>query len=179
MVILFNSANYFSFPPFLPFSEDSKPLAILVGKILAVTGEQNQWKHHVFLLRLKIPIFLVFLRSSCTLTHWSTYNLLISFLSLQFMPFPLWICVTLVQFTRANSFCQSVKKAYNFSSMSKVLSDTMFSIPIASLFPFPLLHPNWYSPNKSPIFPSVLLLCILATIFAERSTKLFCDSCSI
>jgi hypothetical protein len=59
-----------------------------------------------------------------------------------------------------------MKQAHNSSSMSKIRSDIIFSIPIAFLVPFHLLNANWSSPNASSTFLSILLLSILASIFA-------------
>jgi hypothetical protein len=70
------------------------------------------------------------------LTLCSMYNLLINLLSRQSIPIPFRIYINLVQLTRSNAFCQSMKQAHNSSSMSKVHSDIILSIPIASLVPF-------------------------------------------
>jgi hypothetical protein len=74
--------------------------------------------------------------------------------------------INLVHFTWANAICHSMKQAHNLSCISKVHSDIILSIPIASLVPF--LHHNQKlsSPSTSLIFLSILLLCDLTTIFA-------------
>ena len=105
-------------------------------------------------------------RSSRTLTFWSMYNLLINLLSHQSIPVLFRICINLVQFTRSNAFCQSMKQIHSSSSTSIVRSAIIRIIPIASLVPYPLLNPNWSSPSTSSIFLSILLLIILAIIFA-------------
>ena len=93
------------------------------------------------------------------------FSLLISLLCRQSISVSLKMCVDLVQFTRSDAFCRSVKQAHNFSSMSKVRSDIL-SIPVASLVSFPLLTTDWSSPSTSSFFPSVPLLSILPAIFA-------------
>jgi hypothetical protein len=80
--------------------------------------------------------------SSRISTLCSMYNLLINLLSRQSLPIPFRICINLVQLTRSNAFYQSMKQAHNSSSMAKVRSDIILSIPIASLVPLPLLNPN-------------------------------------
>jgi len=64
------------------------------------------------------------------------YNLLISLLSCQPIPVLFRICMNLVQFTQSNALCQSMEQAHNSSSISKVHSDIIHSIPIAALVPF-------------------------------------------
>ena len=93
------------------------------------------------------------------------FSLLIILLCRQSISVSLRICVNLVQFTRSDAFCRSVKQAHNFSSMSKVRSDIL-SIPVASLVSFPLLNRDWTSPSTSSFSLSVLLLSIVPTIFA-------------
>ena len=93
------------------------------------------------------------------------YSLLISLLSRQSIPLIFRICINLVEFTRSNAFCQSMKQIHSFSSISKVRSAIILIIPIASLVHFPLLNPNWSSPSTSSIFLSILLLSIAAIIF--------------
>lgn len=92
------------------------------------------------------------------------FSLLISLLCRQSISVSLKMCVNLVQFTRSDAFCRSLKQAHNFSSMSKVHSHIL-SIPVASLVSFPLLNPDWSSPSTSSFFLSVLLLSILPAIF--------------
>ena len=99
------------------------------------------------------------------------YNLLISLLSPQSIPLPFRICINLVQFTRSNTFCLSMKHARNSSSMSKARSDIILSIPIAPPVPFPLLNPNWFSASTSSTFLSVLQ-SILVTIFDVHAMRL-------
>ena len=82
------------------------------------------------------------------------------------------IIIRLVQFTPSNVFCQSVNHAHNSSSVFKVRSDIILSIPIASLVLLPLLNPNRSSPSTSSIFLSILHLNILATVFAVCALRL-------
>ena len=119
-------------------------------------------KQHPCLTPLPVCTFLVSPRSSHTLTLWFMYNLLINLLSRQSIPFLFRICINLVQFTWSNAFCQSMKQTHIPSSISKVRSDIILIIPIASLVPFLLLNPNWSSPSTSSIFLAVLLLSIFA-----------------
>jgi len=92
--------------------------------------------------RTPLPIctLLVSPRSSRNLTFCYMYNLLINLLSRQSMSIIFRICINLVQFTRSNAFCQSLKQTHSSLSISKVHS--LIIIPIASLVPFPLLNPN-------------------------------------
>ena len=99
------------------------------------------------------------------------YNLLINLLSRQSIPVLFKICINLVQFTRSNAFCQSMKQTHSPSSISKVHSDTILIVPIAFLVHFTLLNPNWFSPSTSSIFLS-LLLSIFAIIFAVCAIRL-------
>jgi len=59
-----------------------------------------------------------------------------------------------------------MKHAHNSSSVSRVNSDTILSIPITSLGPLPVLYPNRSYPCTSSILLSILRLSILATIYA-------------
>ena len=129
-------------------------------------------KQRPCLTPLPICTLLVSPRSSRTLTPWSMYNLLINLLSHQLIPVLFRICISLVQFTRSNAFCQSMKQIHSSSSISKVRSAVIVIIPIASLVHFPLLNPNWSSPSTSSIFLSILLLSILAIIFAVCEIRL-------
>ena len=67
-------------------------------------------KQHPCLTPLPICTLLVSPRSSRTLTFCSMYNLPINLLSRQSMPILFRICINLVQFTRSNAFCQSMKQ---------------------------------------------------------------------
>jgi hypothetical protein len=69
-------------------------------------------KQHPCLTPLPICTLLVSPRSSRTLTFCSMYNLLINLLSHQTMPVLFRVCINLVQFTRLNAFCQSMKKTH-------------------------------------------------------------------
>ena len=99
------------------------------------------------------PLFTILASSSSSpnVILRSTQNLLINLLSRQSTSPPFRICINLNYLTRPNAFCQSVRQALNFSSMSKVRSDTILSIQIAYLLPFSLLNPNWSSPSRSSI----------------------------
>jgi hypothetical protein len=57
--------------------------------------------------------------------------------------------------------------------MFKVYSEIICSIPIKSLISLPLLYTNLSFASVSSIFFSILLLIILATLFAERTMRLF------
>ena len=93
------------------------------------------------------------------------YKFLINLLSLQSIPVPFRICVNLVQLIRSNVFCQSMKQTHNSTSNSKVRSDIILSIPIASLVLFPLLtdllrvHPQ-FSFNLSSKYLCYCLCCM-------------------
>ena len=71
--------------------------------------------------------------------------MLINLLSSQSIPVPFRICINLVQLTLSNAFCHSMKQTHSSTSISKVHSDIILSIPIAFLVSFPLLNPNWSS----------------------------------
>ena len=129
-------------------------------------------KQHPCLTPLPICTLLVSPWSSRTLTLWSMYYLLINLLSRQSIPVLFKICINLVQFTRSNAFCQSMKQTHSSSSISKVRSAIILIIPIASLVPFPLLNPNWSSPSTASIFLSNLLLNIFAIIFTVYAIRL-------
>ena len=62
--------------------------------------------------------------------------MLISLPSRPSLPIPFTICIYLLQFTRPDAFCLSVKQLRNFSSMSKVPSDIILCIPTAALNAF-------------------------------------------
>ena len=59
-----------------------------------------------------------------------------------------------------------MKQAHNSSSISKVLSDIILSIPTASLVPFRLLNPNSSSQITFSVSLSIHLPSSPATIFA-------------
>ena len=84
-------------------------------------------KQHSYLTSLPIFTLLVSLWSSLCLALWSPYNLLNSLL---LIPLPFRICINLVQFTQPNAISQFTKQAHSFSSMSKVHSDIILSIPM-------------------------------------------------
>jgi hypothetical protein len=94
-------------------------------------------KQHPFLTPLPIFTRLVYPRFSRTLTLWAMYKLLINLLSRQSILFPFRVCINLVQLTRLNAFCQFMKQTHISSSISKVRSDIILSIPTASLVHFP------------------------------------------
>ena len=58
--------------------------------------------------------------------------------------------VNLVQFTRSNATCQCMKQAQNSSSVHKVRSDIIISIPFAPVAPFPASKPK-------PLFSKYIL----------------------
>ena len=123
-------------------------------------------KQHPCLTPLPIFTLLVPPHFSCILTLWALYNLLMNFLSRQSIPVTFRICINLVQLTRSNAFCQSMKQTHSSASISRIHSAIILSTSIASLVPFPLLNPNWSSPSTFSIFLSIPLLSIFATIFA-------------
>jgi len=102
-------------------------------------------KQHPCLTPLPIFTLLFSPQVICTLTPWAMYKLLISLLSCQSIPVPFRICINLVQLTLSNAFCQSMKQTHSSTSIFKVHSDIILSIPIAFLVSFPLLNPNWSS----------------------------------
>ena len=73
---------------------------------------------------------------------------------------------------RSNTFCQSMKRTHNSSSVSRVHSDAILSIPITSPAPLLILYPNCSYPCTSSIFLSILRLSIFATIFAVCVVRL-------
>jgi len=78
------------------------------------------------------------------------YNLLINLLSRQSIPLIFRICINLVQFTRSNDLCHSMKQIHSSSSISKVRSAIILSIPIAS--------PSYFSSSKSTLIFSKYIL---------------------
>jgi hypothetical protein len=82
-------------------------------------------KQHPCLVPLPICTLFVSPRSSRTLTLWCMYNLLVNLLSLQFVPVLFRNCINLVQFTRSNSFYQSVKQILSRTSMFTVRRSTL------------------------------------------------------
>jgi hypothetical protein len=108
------------------------------------------------------------------------YKLLVSLLSRQSISVSFRICINLVPFGPVdsvkrllrNASCQSMKQSHSSSSICRVCSDIILSIPIASLVPFPLVNPNRFSPSPSSIFFSILLLSIVFTIFAVCAIRL-------
>jgi len=123
---MFHSANYL-----YSYFEVSKPFKSFFSMIFTPQVKQNQYPClmplPVFTPRLSLVHF--------TVTFYSLYILLIHLLLSQSIPIPFKICLSLVQFTWQNAFCQSLKHAHNSSSMSKVFSDIILSIPNTSLVP--------------------------------------------
>jgi len=101
------------------------------------------------------------------------YNFLINVLSHKSLQVHSRICINLDQLTWSNAFCQPMKQAHTSSSMFKVCSEIICSIQIASLISLPLLNPNLSFASVSSAFFSILLLIVLATIFAEQIMRLF------
>jgi len=168
-----SSSAYFTvwmiYPPTLKSPNTSK--ASLVRHSLYKLNRIG-YKQHPCLTPLPIFTLLVSPRFSRTLTPWVMYTLLINLLPRQSIPVSFRICINLVQLTLSNPFCQSMKQTLSSSSISKVRSDIILSITIASLIPFPLLNPNWSSSCISSISFSILLLSILATNFAVCAIRL-------
>ena len=144
------------------------------GKVFAVQVEYNWQQTHPCLPPLSIFTLLV--------SPWSSFSLMLDlrticwsvfFYTHQYQ-FPLGS--TLIwssshsQMPSASLWCTHT---HNSSSMSKVHSDIILGIPVASPVPLPLLNPNWSSPSTSSIFLSVFLLSILATIFGICAMRLF------
>jgi hypothetical protein len=123
-------------------------------------------KQHTCLTPLPVFTLLFSPRLSRTLTLWAMYKLLINLLSRQSISVPFSICINLVQLTRSNAFCQSMKQTHTSASISRVHSDFILSILIASTVPFSILNPNWSSRSTYSLFLSILILSIFATIFA-------------
>jgi len=112
-----------------------------------------------------------------TLNLWAMYKLQINLLSCQSIPVPFRICINLVQLTRSDSFYRSVNQTHSCTSICKVRSDIILSIPVASLVPCPLLNLKWSSSSTSSIFLSVLL-SIFVTIFVVCAmVAAFCSLC--
>ena len=93
------------------------------------------------------------LQSSCLCLFQFQFNTLIHVQLYQLVPVTFRICINLVQCTRSNTFCQSMRHAHNSTSLSNVHSDNILSIPVASLGHFPSLNLNWSSPSTFLIFP--------------------------
>jgi len=107
-------------PPILKSPNPSR--ASLVRHLLYKLNRIGD-KQHPFLTPLPIFTLLVSPRFSRTLTLWATYKLLINLLSRQSIPVSFRICINLVQLTRSNAFCQSMKQTHSSTSISKVRSD--------------------------------------------------------
>ena len=76
-------------------------------------------KQHPCLTPLPIFTLLVSPRFGRILTLWPMYSLLINLLSRHSIPFTFRICINLVQLTRSNAFCQSMKQTHSSASISK------------------------------------------------------------
>jgi hypothetical protein len=81
------------------------------------------------------------------------YSLLINLHLHQLIPVCFMICINLVQLARSNALCQSMKYAHNSSSIYKVRSVIIHSLPITFLDPS-------------------LLLSVVTTIFAVYAMRL-------
>ena len=121
------------FPPILKTQNPFR--ASLVNHSLYTLNGIGE-KQHPCLTPLPNFTLLVSPRFSRTLTLWAMYKLLINLLSHQSIPVPFRICTNLVHLTQSNTFCQSMKQTHSSSSISKVCSDIILSIPIASKFLF-------------------------------------------
>ena len=108
--------------------------------MMDILMSETCWAHKKW-NKIASDIKLVFYSSTVTITHGPIhtihlYKLLISLLSCQSI-LPLFrICMNFVQFTQSNALCQSMEQAHNSSSISKVHSDIIHSIPTAALVPF-------------------------------------------
>lgn len=100
------------------------------------------------------------------------YNLLLSLLSSQSIQVSSRISINLVQLTRSNALCQSMKQAHSSSSTFLLRYDTILSTPVASVVTFPLLNLNWSSSSTYSIFLSIHLRSTLPTIFVVCAVKL-------
>ena len=121
LVINTRSSAYFTvriiFPPMLKSPSPSR--ASLVRHSLYKLNRIGD-KQHPCRTPLRISTLLVSPRFNRTLTFYSMCSLLINLLSHQSMPIIFRICINLVQFTRSNAFCQSMKQTHSSSSISKV-----------------------------------------------------------
>jgi len=150
---------WITYPPILKSQNPSR--ASLVRYSLYYKSSTYFDKQYPCRTPLSVSTLLVFPMSSHTVTRWSIHSLLINLCSYQSISF--FLVSALIW---SSLHCQKI--AYNSSSMSKVYSDIILSIPIAFLVPFPPLNPNWYCPSKSSIFFSILPLSILPTSFDAR-----------
>ena len=95
------------------------------------------------------------------------YSLPINLLSYRLLSIHFRICINLVQFIQSTAFCLCVKHAHNLSSVSRVHSDIILSISVASLVRFHVLDPS-----RSSLSISSILLSIPLTIFTVCSMRL-------
>jgi hypothetical protein len=93
-------------------------------------------KQHPCLTPLPVFTLLVFSSVQSYFNPLSHVLLLINLLSHQSIPVPFRICINLVQLLWSDAFCQSLKQIHSSTSISKVHSDIILSIPIASLVSF-------------------------------------------
>ena len=125
-----------------PYFEVSKTVNSLLSKVLAVKLNRIGNKQNPCLTPLPIFILLVSPWSSFCLTFRSMYNLLFNPILSQSIVLTYRICINLVHFTWSNDFYQSTKQTRNYSSVSKVRSDIIPDIQIASPIALPLLYPH-------------------------------------
>jgi hypothetical protein len=123
-----------------------------------------------------LPVFTL-LFSFCTvlvLTIWSTFKLLLKFLSRQWITVFFRICINSVRFTGKNAFYQSMNQVHISLSMCKIWYDIILRILIACLVSFPFQNPNWYSSSTSSVFLWITLLCILNIMFGTTWDEVDC-----
>jgi hypothetical protein len=114
----------------------------LLDKGLLYTLSRIGDKKHAYYLTHR-PFFTSLVSPCCSfiLSLLFMHNFLVNLLSCKSIPVSFRIWINSVQFIRSSVFYHSKKHANNSFFMSKVFY-TIISIPIASLFPFPLLNPN-------------------------------------
>jgi len=129
----------------LPILKSPNPSKASLIRHSLYTLNRTGDKQHPCLTPLSIFTLHVSPQFIPTSTLWAMYKFLINLLSHKSIPVPFRICVNLTQLTRSNAFYQSMKQTHSSTSISKVHSCIILSIPIAFLVPFPLLNPNWSS----------------------------------
>jgi hypothetical protein len=122
-----------------------------------------------------LPAFtlLVFPWSGFSLTLWYMHSCCSLFFRAYRYQISFRVCINLIQFTLANAFCPSLKRAHarahththtqSSSCVFRVNSDIIIRIPTASVVSFSLPNPNWFSASTSsvflPILPVYLCMC--------------------
>ena len=120
----------------LPIFKFPHPSKSSLVRYLLYKWNRIRDKQHPCLSPLPVFTLLVSTWSSYTLTPCFMYCLLIILLLCQSVPVSFRMCINLVQLTCSSVFCPSTKEAHSSLFMSKVDSDIILSIPIASIVPF-------------------------------------------